>query len=79
MNALDQLNVIEQELDIAPAATDAIGPFAGYDLDLPTLAERILATEDKFHVRVLDEAARSVTALREVAQLVDGLTAGNKG
>ena len=80
MNTLEQLKrVIKHEFDIETAAIDADAPFASYDLDSLTLAEFIFAVEDKFHVRVPDEAARSVTTLREVAQLVDGLMAGNKG
>jgi acyl carrier protein len=79
MDTLDQLKqLIKQEFDIEPSTIDADAPFASYDLDSLTLAELIFAIEDEFHVQVPDQAAGSVTTLREVARMVDGLIANQK-
>jgi len=74
MNNIEALkNLIHQQFGVDPEAIEPDAPFAQYDLDSLTLAELLFAIEDHFHVHVPDEAAGSVTTLRELAKLVDGL------
>ena len=54
--------------DIAPDE-----PFASYNLDSLTVAELMFEIDDAFHVTVPDEAAHTVTTLRQLATLIDGL------
>jgi acyl carrier protein len=76
MNTLDQLKqLIKDEFDIEPTTIDVDAPFASYDLDSLTVVELLFTIEDKFHVRVPEDAARSVTTLRELVQMLDGLMA----
>ncbi len=76
MDIIEQLKqLIHQEYDIDPATVDADQPFASYNVDSLTLAELLFAIEDKFHVVVPDEALATVTTLRELATMLDGLLA----
>ena len=76
MTTIEQLKgLIHQEYDIEPAAIEPNEPFASYNVDSLTLAELLFAIEDKFHVIVPDEALSTVTNLRELATLLDGLLA----
>ncbi len=76
MDTIEQLkNLIQQEYDIDPGTVDADQPFASYNVDSLTLAELLFAIEDKFHVVVPDEALATVTTLRELATMLDGLLA----
>ncbi len=76
MDTIEQLRqLIHQEYDIDPATVDSDQPFASYNVDSLTLAELLFAIEDKFLVVVPDEALATVTTLRELATLLDGLLA----
>ncbi len=76
MNTIDQLKrLIHQEYDIDPGTVDPDAPFAAYNVDSLTLAELLFAIEDNFHVAVPDEALATVTNLRELGSMVDGLLA----
>ena len=76
MNTIDQLKrLIHQEYDIGPGTVDPDAPFAAYNVDSLTLAELLFAIEDNFHVAVPDEALATVTNLRELGSMVDGLLA----
>jgi acyl carrier protein len=76
MDTIEQLKqLIHQEYDIDPATVDPDQPFASYNVDSLTLAELLFAIEDKFHVVVPDEALATVTTLRELATMLNGLLA----
>lgn len=76
MDSIDSLKqLIHQQFGVEPSAIDPDAPFAQYDLDSLTLAELIFAIEDSFHVEVPDSAISTVTNLRELAALLDGLRA----
>ncbi|MDE2605911.1 MAG: acyl carrier protein [Burkholderiales bacterium] len=76
MDSIDSLKqLIHQQFGVEPSAIDPDAPFAQYDLDSLTLAELMFAIEDSFHVEVPDSAVSSVTNLRELAALLDGLRA----
>lgn len=76
MDSIDSLKqLIHQQFGVEPSAIDPDAPFAQYDLDSLTLAELVFAIEDSFHVEVPDSAVSSVTNLRELAALLDGLRA----
>jgi acyl carrier protein len=76
MNTIEQLkSLIHQEYDIEPSSIEPNEPFASYNVDSLTLTELLFAIEDKFHVVVPDEALATVTNLRELAPLLDGLLA----
>jgi acyl carrier protein len=57
------------ELDVI----DPDAAFASYNLDSLTVAELMFEIDDAFHVTVPDEAAATVTTLRQLAMLIDGL------
>jgi len=76
MSTLDHLTrLIHDKFGVDTAAIDADAPFASYDLDSLTVAELMFEIDDAFHVTVPDEAATSVKTLRELATLIDGLSA----
>ena len=74
MSILDRLtHLIHDKFGVDIAAIDADAPFASYNLDSLTVAELMFEIDDAFHVTVPDEAATSVTTLRQLATLIDGL------
>ena len=74
MSTLDRLTqLIHDKFGVDIATIDADAPFASYNLDSLTVAELMFEIDDAFHVTVPDEAATSVTTLRELATLIDGL------
>ena len=76
MSTLDRLtHLIHDKFGVDIATIDADAPFASYDLDSLTVAELMFEIDDAFHVTVPDEAATSVTTLRQLAALIDGLPA----
>ena len=76
MNTIDQLKqLIHEQFDVDPATIDPDAEFATYNLDSLTLAELLFAIDDQFHVEVPDSAATTVTTLRGLAELLDGLLA----
>jgi acyl carrier protein len=76
MSTLDRLtHLIHDKFGVELAAIDADAPFASYNLDSLTVAELMFEIDDAFHVTVPDEAATTVTTLRQLATLIDGLPA----
>jgi acyl carrier protein len=76
MSTLDQLtHLIHDKYRVALDVVDPDAPFASYELDSLTVAELMFEIDDAFHVTVPDEAATTVTTLRELALLIDGLPA----
>lgn len=76
MSTLDRLtHLIHDKFGVDIAAIDADAPFASYNLDSLTVAELMFEIDDAFHVTVPDEAATTVTTLRQLATLIDGLPA----
>lgn len=76
MNTIEKLKqLINQQFDVDAATIDADAPFATYNIDSLTLVELIFSIEDTFHVEVPDTAARTVTTLRGLAELLDELVA----
>ncbi len=74
MTTLDRLShLIHDRFGVALDVIDPDAPFANYDLDSLTVAELMFEIDDAFHVVVPDEAATTVTTLRQLAQLIDGL------
>jgi acyl carrier protein len=74
MSTLDRLtHLIHDKFGVDIATIDADAPFASYNLDSLTVAELMFEIDDAFHVTVPDEAATSVTTLRQLATLIDGL------
>jgi acyl carrier protein len=74
MSTLDRLtHLINDKFGVDTAAIDPDAPFASYDLDSLTVAELMFEIDDAFHVTVPDEAATTVTTLRQLATLIDGL------
>ncbi len=79
MSTLDQLtNLIHDKFGVAVDTIDRDAPFASYNLDSLTVAELMFEIDDAFHVVVPDEAATTVTTLRELATLIDGLLVSKK-
>ncbi|MDP9123106.1 MAG: acyl carrier protein [Pseudomonadota bacterium] len=79
MSTLDQLtNLIHDKFGVAVDTIDPDAPFASYNLDSLTVAELMFEIDDAFHVVVPDEAATTVTTLRELATLIDGLLVSKK-
>ncbi len=73
---LDKLtHLIHDKFGVALAVIDPDAPFASYELDSLTVAELMFEIDDAFHVTVPDSAATTVTTLRELATLIDGLPA----
>ena len=74
MNTLDSLtHLIHDKFGVAIDVIDPDAPFASYDLDSLTVAELMFEIDDNFGVTVPDEAATTVTTLRQLAVLIDGL------
>jgi len=74
MSTLDRLaHLIHDKFGVDLATIDADAPFASYNLDSLTVAELMFEIDDAFHVTVPDEAATTVTTLRQLATLIDGL------
>ena len=74
MSTLERLKALIHEkfgVDVETIEPDA--PFASYDLDSLTVAELMFEIDDVFHIVVPDEAATTVTTLRQLAELIDGL------
>jgi acyl carrier protein len=68
-------SLIHDKFGVEPSAIDPDAPFASYNLDSLTVAELMFEIDDAFHVTVPDEAATTVTTLRQLATLIDGLPA----
>ena len=81
MTNLERLtHLIHDKFGVELDAIDPDAPFASYNLDSLTVAELMFEIDDAFHVTVPDEAAHSVTTLRQLATLIDGLPqAAGKG
>ncbi|MEY8689068.1 MAG: acyl carrier protein [Leptothrix sp. (in: b-proteobacteria)] len=80
MTTIDQLKqLIHEQFDVAPDTIDPDAPFASYNLDSLTVAELMFAIDDQFHVEIPDSAATTVTTLRGLAELLDGLVAAKSG
>ncbi len=76
MTTLESLTqLIHDKFGVALAAIEPDAPFASYDLDSLTVAELMFEIDDAFHVIVPDSAATTVTTLRQLAELIDGLLA----
>jgi acyl carrier protein len=74
MTTLDRLtHLIHDKFGVALDVIDPDAPFASYDLDSLTVAELMFEIDDALHVTVPDEAATTVTTLRQLAVLIDGL------
>jgi len=74
MSTLDRLtHLIHDKFGVDIASIEADAPFASYNLDSLTVAELMFEIDDAFHVTVPDEAATTVTTLRQLATLIDGL------
>jgi len=74
MSTLAQLtHLIHDKFGVALASIDPDAPFASYDLDSLTVAELMFEIDDAFHVVVPDDAVHTVTTLRQLATLIDGL------
>ena len=76
MTTLDRLtHLIHDRFGVALDTIDPDAPFASYNLDSLTVAELMFEIDDAFHVAVPDSAATTVTTLRGLAVLIDGLPA----
>ena len=76
MTTLDRLtHLIHDKFGVAVDVIDPDAPFASYDLDSLTVAELMFEIDDALGVTVPDEAANTVTTLRQLATLIDGLPA----
>lgn len=74
MSTLERLtDLIHNKFGVTLEAIDPDAPFASYDLDSLTVAELMFEIDDAFHITVPDDAARTVTTLRELATMIDGL------
>ena len=74
MTTLDRLtHLIHDKFGVDIATIEPDPPFASYNLDSLTVAELMFEIDDAFHVTVPDEAATTVTTLRQLATLIDGL------
>ena len=74
MSTLDRLtHLIHDKFGVDIATIEPDAPFASYNLDSLTVAELMFEIDDAFHVTVPDEAAHTVTTLRQLADLIDGL------
>lgn len=80
MTTLERLtHLIHDKFGVELAAIDPDAPFASYNLDSLTVAELMFEIDDAFHVTVPDDAVHSVTTLRALATLIDGLQTGATG
>ena len=74
MNTIEQLQtLIHDKFGVDQSTIDPDAPFASYNLDSLTVAELMFAIEDELHVVVPDEAIPTLTTLRELANVIDGL------
>ena len=74
MSTLEQLtHLIHDKFGVALADIDPDAPFATYNLDSLTVAELMFEIDDAFQVTVPDDAVHTVTTLRQLAALIDGL------
>jgi len=74
MTTLESLTqLIHDKFGVELAVIEPDAPFASYDLDSLTVAELMFEIDDAFHVVVPDSAATTVTTLRQLAELIDGL------
>ncbi len=74
MTTLERLtHLIHDKFGVELDVIDPDAPFASYNLDSLTVAELMFEIDDAFHVTVPDEAAHTVTTLRQLATLIDGL------
>jgi acyl carrier protein len=74
MTTLDRLtHLIHDKFGVALDVIDPDAPFASYELDSLTVAELMFEIDDEFGVTVPDSAATTVTTLRELGTLIDGL------
>lgn len=79
MNTVDALQtLIHDKFGVERDAIDPDAPFASYQLDSLTVAELMFEIDDAFHVQVPDSAAHTVTTLRQLAALLDGLVEQRK-
>jgi acyl carrier protein len=79
MNTVDALKtLIHDKFGVELDAIDPDAPFASYQLDSLTVAELMFEIDDAFHVQVPDSAANTVTTLRQLATLLDGLVEQRK-
>ncbi len=76
MNTLNRLtHLIHDKFGVAIDVIEPDAPFASYALDSLTVAELMFEIDDHFGVTVPDSAATTVTTLRELGELIDGLPA----
>jgi acyl carrier protein len=76
MTTLDRLtHLIHDKFGVDIATIEPDAPFASYNLDSLTVAELMFEIDDNFGVTVPDSAATTVTTLRELSVLIDGLPA----
>jgi acyl carrier protein len=74
MTTLESLTqLIHDKFGVELSVIEPDAPFASYDLDSLTVAELMFEIDDAFHVVVPDSAATTVTTLRQLAELIDGL------
>jgi acyl carrier protein len=74
MSTLDRLtHLLHDKFGVDIAAIDPDASFASYDLDSLTVAELMFEIDDAFPVTVPDTAATTVSTLRQLAALIDGL------
>ena len=74
MSTLEKLKtLIHEKFDVDTQLIDPDAPFAAYNLDSLTVAELMFEIDDAFHVVVPDDAATTVTTLRQLAELIDRL------
>ena len=79
MTTVERLkNLIHEKFGVALELIDPDAPFSSYELDSLTVAELMFEIDDAFHVTVPDEAATTVSTLRQLAELIDGLSAAPK-
>ncbi len=79
MTTVERLkNLIHEKFGVALELIDPDAPFSSYELDSLTVAELMFEIDDAFHVAVPDEAATTVSTLRQLAELIDGLSAAPK-
>ena len=68
-------HLIHDKFGVALEVIDPDAPFASYELDSLTVAELMFEIDDAFRVTVPDEAATTVATLRQLAEVIDALSA----
>ena len=68
-------HLIHDKFGVALDVIDPDAPFASYELDSLTVAELMFEIDDAFRVTVPDEAATTVATLRQLAEVIDALSA----